>query len=144
MLKTIVVALSIVGASVVGGFALVDSQTNIRACADSFDHAEPEDGSSLNRIASDFFNRGKEYQSKGDLGCAIVAFDNAIRFGIAPYYPEVHYRRGNMYRSRGENDPTLAELDNAIVGNPDHADAYYNRGNADYAIDDLARARTMP
>jgi tetratricopeptide (TPR) repeat protein len=140
MLKFVLTAVVIVVADMIAGAAVAEPKDNIRTCAAPFQHTNPEDGSDRNRLAGDYYNRGVAYQGKGDLDCAIKAYSWAIRFGIVDFYPMVYFKRGDAYKDRSEADGTIADLASAMEGGLSNFRKHYDRGNADYAIDDLARS----
>src|ERR1700730_4324975 len=87
------------------------------------------------RNAVAYYNRGIEYNAKGERDRAIADYSKAIE--INPKYVAAYTNRGAIYNERGEATGDLADQDRAIADytkaieiNPKYEQAYYNRGNA--------------
>ena len=77
------------------------------------------------RDAVAYYNRGIEYQHKGDLDRAMADYTKAIE--IDPKYAAAYYNRGVAYRAKGDFDRAIADYSKAIEIDPKYAKAYYNR-----------------
>ena len=80
---------------------------------------EPED-------AADYRIRGRERQSKGDLGGAIEDYDRSIE--LDPRNAMAYNYRGWVRTIMGDLDGAMEDYDRAIEVDPRYALAYQNRG----------------
>jgi len=90
------------------------------------------------RDAVAYYNRGIEYQHKGDLDRAMADYTKAIE--IDPKYAAAYYNRGVAYRAKGDFDRAIADYSKAIEIDPKYAAAYNNRGVGYWVKGDLDRA----
>src|SRR5882672_9868077 len=58
-----------------------------------------------------YFNRGVEYDAKGDLDRGIADYTEAIR--LDPKYPKAYYNRGVAYEAKGDHDRAIADYSEA-------------------------------
>jgi len=96
-------------------------------------------------LAKLHFNRGIEYEAKGEDERAIADYSEAIK--LDPKYVRAYGNRGILYARKGELDRAIADYSEAIRLDPKYVNAYGNRGNAlrrkgelDRAIADLDQA----
>jgi tetratricopeptide (TPR) repeat protein len=89
-------------------------------------------------LALVYFNRGIEYQTKGDDDRAIADFTAAIR--LDPKHAKSYNSRGNAYHAKGDDDRAIADYTAAIRLDPKDAYTYNNRGSAYKGKGDLDRA----
>ena len=113
----------------------------IAACSRAIASGEYK-GSDLAKL---HFNRGIEYDAKGDGDRAIEDYSEAI--ALDPNYTRAYNNRGVHLARKGELDRAIADYDAAIRLDPKYVNAYGNRGNAlrrkgdlDRAIADLSHA----
>jgi lipoprotein NlpI len=92
-----------------------------------------------------YYNRGVEYDNKGDYDRALADYSQAIR--IDPKYALAYNNRGTAHSNKGDNERAIADYSQAINIDPKYAMAYYNRGNgyslkgdSDRAIADYSQA----
>ena len=88
-------------------------------------------------LASLYYNRGWEYDEKGDYRRAISDYDRAIELVQRPNY---YTNRGLAYASLDELDRAIEDYDEAIRIDPKHATAWNNRGVAYEKKGELQRA----
>ncbi|MBF0536864.1 MAG: tetratricopeptide repeat protein [Nitrospirae bacterium] len=80
--------------------------------------------------AVEYFNRGVDWDNKGDYDMAIADYTKAIE--IDPRFAEAYYHRGLAWRKRKDHEKAIADFTRVIEINPQHADAYYYRGYTYY------------
>src|SRR5262249_50503096 len=73
------------------------------------------------------YNRGVEYDNKGELDRAIDDYTEAIR--LDPRDADYFAARGIAWRAKGELDRAIADYTEAIRLDPKFARAFNNRGN---------------
>jgi tetratricopeptide (TPR) repeat protein len=130
--------------------AAVGRQDFTRAIADSTVAIRRDPAS-----AQAYVNRGAAYHRKGDLAAAIADYDKAVEldFGLAAAWYNrgvALYEQGLQKGSRMAASPTgpsaaavrpaVSDLSRAIALDPKNADAYFNRGVAQFAQSDMAAA----
>ncbi len=91
-----------------------------------------------NSAGAYYYNRGLEYQRKGQYDKAISDYSKAIE--INPRDAEACYNRGNAYQINGQYDQAISDYNKAIEINPRYAKAYNNRGYAYYEKGEYDRA----
>jgi lipoprotein NlpI len=98
--------------------------------------------------AINYFNRGFEYDNKGDYDRAIADYNQAIN--LDPKYAKAYNNRGNAYYHKGDYDRAIADYNQAINLDSKYAKAYNSRGSAydnkgddDRAIADYDRAISL-
>ena len=74
----------------------------------------------------DFFYRGNDCVSKGELESAISHYKNALK--IRPEFAEAHCNLGVVYKSLGDSKNAIECYENALRINPDYLDAHMNFG----------------
>jgi lipoprotein NlpI len=79
-------------------------------------------------LAIKYYNRGTEFDEKGDDDRAISDYNQAI--SLDPKYASAYNNRGNAYKNKGNYDRAIADYNEAIRLDPKYALAYRNRGNA--------------
>src|SRR5579875_1944089 len=79
-------------------------------------------------LASVYYNRGIEYDQKGDHDRAIADYSEAIR--LRPNYPVAFYNRGVVYGEKGDDDRAIADYSEAIRLRPNYFEPHLNRANA--------------
>ncbi len=82
-------------------------------------------------LASQYVNRGVEYNSASELDRAIADFSEAIR--LNPKFAMAFYNRGIAYRSKNDPDRAIADYNEAIRLNPKYGSAFNNRGLVFYS-----------
>lgn len=80
------------------------------------------------KLATTLYNRGLNYQGRGDLDRAIQDFDRVI--GLRPETSKAFYNRGIAYLNKGEFDRAIQDFDRVVQLTPDYAPGFRNRGNA--------------
>jgi tetratricopeptide (TPR) repeat protein len=75
-----------------------------------------------------FFNRGLEYDNKGQFDRAIQEYDRAIR--LNPNLASAVYNRALVYANQGRFDRAILDYDQAIRLKPGNPDYFLNRGVA--------------
>jgi len=75
--------------------------------------------------ATQWFEKGNDYQGKKDFNNAIVAYNNAIE--LNPQEAKIYNNRGLVYSSKGQDEVALADFNKAIELNPLEAMFYCNR-----------------
>src|SRR3972149_1272449 len=98
--------------------------------------------------ASEWFEKGLKYHTKGEYDKAIEAYTSAIV--LNPNYADAYNNRGLEYDNKGQYDRAIEDFNKAIAINPNDAKTYYNRGLAydnkgqyDRAIEDFNKAITL-
>jgi tetratricopeptide (TPR) repeat protein len=88
-------------------------------------------------LAIAYFNRGNDYQSKGDHDKAIADYTKSIATN-----PDAgaYHNRGYSHAQKGEFDLAIADYDQTLKLNPDHKYANYDRGWAYSGKGDHKRA----
>jgi lipoprotein NlpI len=89
-------------------------------------------------LAIKYYNRGTEFDAKGDDDRAISDYNQAI--SLDPKYANAYYNRANAYRNKGDIDRAIADYSEAIRLNPRDADFYNNRANQYRIRGDVDRA----
>ena len=100
--------------------------------------ATPTPSPTLESIAVEHFDRGKELGAQEKWDEAFAEFDEAIR--LNPGYAEAYDGRGSAYLNLGEPERAIEDYSDAIRLNPQLAVAYYNRGNAYFDLAEDERA----
>lgn len=76
---------------------------------------------------------------------SIDAYRTAL--ALRPGFTEAHYNLGVMFTAAGDREASIREFDEAVRLDPDHTDALYNCGQANYDLERygtaLARWRTL-
>jgi lipoprotein NlpI len=98
--------------------------TAIEACTRDIDSGKLKG----HDLAIKYYNRGTEFNEKGDDDRAISDYNQAI--SLDPKYVSAYNNRGNAYKNKGNYDRAIADYSEAIRLNPDYVLAYKNRGNA--------------
>lgn len=105
----------------------------IAACTRAIDSGQHKDKD----LASLHYNRGWEYDEKGEYKRAIEDYDRAIELNPRPNY---YTNRGLAYSSLDDFDRAIEDYDEAIRLDAKHAVAWNNRGVAYEKKGDLQRA----
>jgi len=88
-------------------------------------------------LAIAHYNRGNDYQSKGNHDQAIADYAQSIKLDPQA---SAYNNRGYSYSRKGEYDAAIADYDQALKLKPDHQFANYNRGWAYSAKGDHVHA----
>jgi lipoprotein NlpI len=88
--------------------------------------------------AANYYNRGIEYNNKGDTARAIADYNQAI--SLDPKLASAYNNRGNIYQRKGDYDRAIADYNQTISLDPKFTNAYNNRGNIYYYKGDYDRA----
>ena len=75
--------------------------------------------------ASGYYNRGWDYDLKGDYDNAIANYTKAIE--QKPNYAEAYFKRGRAYWMKNDYDSAITDYTKAIEQKPDYAEAYSDR-----------------
>lgn len=103
----------------------------ILLCLGFFTAISPASGQSSNTNAVTYYNRGLEFQRKGNIDKAIADYTQAIRHD--PSYTQAYNYRGFAYYNKNEYDRAIADFSLAIRLAPKNSFAYNFRGSA-YAM----------
>lgn len=88
--------------------------------------------------ATDYYNRGVERQSKGDLNAAIADYTKAIE--LDPKSFSAYNNRGNVRQDRGDFKGAISDFMKAADINPQYATAYFNLAYAYQSRNDFQGA----
>ena len=88
-------------------------------------------------FASAYYNRGREYDTLGQLEKAIADYGRSLELSPSA---DAYYNRGLAYRNLSDFAAAIADYDRAIALDSMHARAWNNRGNALYLLGDFAAA----
>ena len=89
-------------------------------------------------LANAYYNRGAEYEAKGDLDRAMVDYNEAIR--LDPQEKDFYNNRGTAWQAKGNLDRAIADYDEAIRLDPKERTFYNNRGTAHLYSGSLPKA----
>ncbi len=81
-----------------------------------------------NDLATIYFNRGLEWQNKGERDSAIADYTQTIK--LDPKNAPAYNNRGNARKDKGDLDGAIADYNQAIQIDPKYTFAYNNRGTA--------------
>ena len=95
--------------------------------------------------AVEAYNRGLEFQDRGEVQKALQSYDEAIR--LNPKMLDAYNNRATLKLANGDTTGALADLSRIIELTPNHPLSFYNRGNVylerneyDVAIADFTKA----
>lgn len=80
------------------------------------------------QTATEYYNRGVERQSKGDINAAVADYTKAIE--LDPKSFSAYNNRGNLRQDKGDLKGAILDYSTAAVINPRHATAFFNLGHA--------------
>ena len=99
-------------------------------------------------VSSDLFRRAAAAEAKGDLDAAVALYNTVLTMDVPYHHASTALQnRGNIYRSKNDDERALSDYEQAIRLNPMNPGAYVNRGTilaarGDYeaAIQDFSEA----
>lgn len=85
------------------------------------------------------YEKGREYDSKGNYNFAVAEYSNAIK--INPKHYDAYISRGSLYETKANYQEAVRDFSKAIEIKPGDAKTYYRRGMAYKSLNEAANAK---